>query len=76
MKPEFKKIYHDMIPHSSFLSEASILSCMYQSYQLGTEDIIDWLSKMDYLNKDVNSIKSEWFKSHDLQNPKNPQNEK
>jgi hypothetical protein len=55
MDKRFKEIYDNTIPHSSFLSERAILSCLYQSYQLGINDVFNWLSKNDYLTdkKDV-----------------------
>jgi hypothetical protein len=55
MDKRFKEIYDNTIPHSSFLSERAILSCLYQSYQLGINDVFNWLSKSDYLTdkKDV-----------------------
>lgn len=61
MDPRFKEIFDNTIPHSSFLDERSILGCMYQSYQLGYEDVFEWLSKSDFLTDDVKIIKREWY---------------
>ena len=38
MKDKLEEIYHQTIPHHSFLDKRSIDSCMYQSYMLGKED--------------------------------------
>mgnify|MGYP003674721145 CR=1 FL=1 len=37
MKDKLEEIYHQTIPHHSFLDKRSIDSCMYQSYMLGKE---------------------------------------
>ena len=63
----FRKIYDDSIPHSSFLSEESILLCMHETYKLGIEDLFEWLKDNDYLSDDLKPIKSEWFK-HTIEN--------
>ena len=54
------EIYENTIPHSSFLSERAIISCMKQSYKMGTQDVLEWLSKMDYLSDNINYIIKEW----------------
>ena len=35
MKEKLEKIFENTIPHHSFLDKKSIISCMYQSHQLG-----------------------------------------
>lgn len=61
MDLRFKEIYDNTIPHSSFLDERSILSCMHQSYQMACEDLFDWLSQSDYLIDNINLLKKEWL---------------
>ena len=39
---------------------------MKDSYNLGIKDILDWLSKKDYLSDNINHIIEEW----NNQNPK------
>lgn len=58
----FRKIYDDSIPHSSFLSEESILLCMHETYQLGVEDIFEWLNSNNCLSDELKILKNEWFK--------------
>lgn len=54
------EIYENTIPHGSFLSERAIMSCMKQSYNMGTQDVIEWLSKMDHLSDNIKYIIEEW----------------
>lgn len=35
MKEKLEEIFENTIPHSAFLDKKSIISCMYQSHQLG-----------------------------------------
>jgi len=35
MNDKLEEIFEDTIPHSTFLDKKSIISCMYQSHQLG-----------------------------------------
>lgn len=56
----FTEIFENTIPHSTFLSESAIKSCMYQSYQLGTEDVIKWLLENKHLSDNIQYIVDEW----------------
>lgn len=38
MDDKLEDIYQNTIPHHYFLDKRSIISCMYQSYQLGQEE--------------------------------------
>lgn len=62
MDKRLQEIYDSTIPHSSFLSQSSIVECMHQSYQLGVEDIFEWLQKKGYSNDDLKELRSEWWK--------------
>ena len=57
-------IFEDTIPHSSFLSESAIKSCMYQSYRLGVEDVLSWLKKNDHLSDNLNYLIEEFENQH------------
>jgi hypothetical protein len=35
MNDKLEEIFENTIPHGTFLDKKSIISCMYQSYQLG-----------------------------------------
>jgi hypothetical protein len=58
---KLEEIFENTIPHSVFLDKKSIISCMYQSYMLGTEDVLEWLSNMEYLSDNIKYIKEEWY---------------
>ena len=60
MKPELKKIYDENIVHNEFLDKKSVKTCMEESYDLGANDVISWLSKMDYLSDNIEYLIEEW----------------
>lgn len=60
MKPELKEIIEKNIIHNSFLDKQSVENCVEESYNLGVNDVLDWLSKMDYLSDNVKYIIEEW----------------
>jgi len=53
MNDKLKEIYDREIPHSSFLCEDSVMKCMTLSRELGVNDVLLWLSKMDYLSDNI-----------------------
>ena len=54
------EIFENTIPHSSFLSESAIKSCMHQSYKLGVDDVLEWLKKNDHLSNNINYLIEEF----------------
>ena len=66
MKDKLEEIYHQTIPHHSFLDKRSIDSCMYQSYMLGKEENEEKYNKLkkSFLNllKELNNtqMEEEW----------------
>ncbi len=52
MKQKLETIYESNIVHNSFLDKESIIKSMVDSYDLGKQDLIDWLSEKDYLTDD------------------------
>jgi hypothetical protein len=52
MRKELEKIYDKNIVHNSFLDKESIIQAMVDSYNLGKLELLDWLSKKDYLSDD------------------------
>jgi len=46
---EFEKIYEENIKHNSFLDKDSVMKSMMESYHLGKLQLMEWLSKNDYL---------------------------
>ena len=57
---EFEKIYEENIPHNSFLDKESVIKCMMDSYHLGKMDLMEWLSKKDYLSDNKEQLLKEY----------------
>ena len=66
MDTRLDEIYDNTIHHSSFLSEKSIKSCMYQSYRLGMTDVLEWLKKNDHLTDNINYLIQEFENQKNL----------
>lgn len=64
MKLELEKIIEKNIVHNSFLDKQSVEKCVEESYNLGVNDVLSWLSKMDYLSDNVKYIIEEWNNQH------------
>jgi hypothetical protein len=60
MDIRFNEIFDNTIPHSSFLSESSIKSCMHQSYRLGVDDVLDWLKQNEHLSDNISYLIEEF----------------
>jgi hypothetical protein len=60
MNNKLEKIYEENIFHSSFLDRNSVEKCMEDSYNLGVNDVLTWLSKMDYLSDNIDYIIEEY----------------
>jgi hypothetical protein len=66
MKPELEKIIENNIINNVFLDKESIQKCVEDSYNLGVNDVLDWLSKMDYLSDNLKYIIEEWNNQNKL----------
>ena len=66
MKPELEKIIENNIVNNVFLDKKSIQKCVEESYNLGVNDVLDWLSKMDYLSDNLKYIIEEWNNQNKL----------
>ena len=66
MKPELEKIIENNIVNNVFLDKESIQKCVEESYNLGVNDVLDWLSKMDYLSDNLKYIIEEWNNQNKL----------
>lgn len=64
MKSELEKIIENNITHNMFYDRKSVEKCVEESYNLGVNDVLDWLSKMDYLSDNVKYIIEEWKNQH------------
>lgn len=64
MKPDFLEILDKHNPHSAFMDKKNICEAMRECYLLGknqgNHEVLDWLSKMDYLSDNIQYIKEEW----------------
>jgi len=66
MKLSLEKILNTYIVHTGFFDRNSVEKCMEQSYDLGTKEFIEWLSKQDYLSDNINYIIEEWKNQNKL----------
>ena len=66
MKPELEKIIENNIVNNVFLDKESIQKCVEESYNLGVNDVISWLSNMDYLSANIKYIIEEWYNQNKL----------
>jgi hypothetical protein len=60
MKQKLETIYETNIVHNSFLDKDSIIQSMVESYNLGKQELIDWLSEKDYLSDDKQTLLKEY----------------
>lgn len=60
MKQKIETIYETNIVHNSFLDKDSIIQSMEESYNLGKQELINWLSEKDYLSDDKQTLLKEY----------------
>ena len=60
MKEKLETIYETNIVHNSFLDKDSIIQAMVESYNLGKQELINWLSEKDYLSDDKKTLLKEY----------------
>ena len=60
MKQKLETIYETNIVHNSFLNKESIIQSMVDSYNLGKQELINWLSEKDYLSDDKQTLLKEY----------------
>jgi lipoate-protein ligase A len=60
MDKKLKQIYDKNINTSFVLDKEGVFKSMEESHKLGTEEVLDWLSKMDYLSDNITYIIDEW----------------
>ena len=66
MKPSLEKILNTYVVHTGFFDRNSVEKFMEQSYDLGTKEFIEWLSKQDHLSDNINYIIEEWKNQNKL----------
>ena len=61
MKSELEKIIEKNIVNNIFLDKESVVDAITDSYTLGVNDVLNWLSKMDYISDNIEYIIEEWY---------------
>ena len=60
MDKKLKQIYDKNMNTSFVLDKEGVFKSMEESYKLGTTEVLDWVSKMDYLSDNIDYIIEEW----------------
>jgi hypothetical protein len=60
MEQKLKEIYEKNISNTFVLDKDGVIKSMEESYELGSKEILEWLSKMEYLSDNINYIINEW----------------
>jgi hypothetical protein len=60
MKKKLQEIYEKNINNNFVLDKDGVVKSMEESYELGSKEVLDWLSKMDFLSDNIPYIIEEW----------------
>jgi hypothetical protein len=60
MEKKLQEIYEKNISNNFMLDKDGVIKSIEESYELGSKEVLDWLSKMDYLSDNINYIIDEW----------------
>jgi hypothetical protein len=60
MEQKLKEIFERNVNPSFLLDKDGVIKSMEESYELGSKEVLDWLSKMDYLSDNITYIIEEW----------------
>jgi hypothetical protein len=60
MEKKLQEIYEKNISNNFMLDKDGVIKSMEESYELGSKEVLEWLSKMDYLSDNINYIIDEW----------------
>jgi hypothetical protein len=60
MEKKLQEIYEKNINNNFVLDKDGVIKSMEESYELGSKEVLDWLSEMDYLSDNINYIIEEW----------------
>jgi hypothetical protein len=60
MIEKLEKIYEKNVNTSFVLDKEGVFKSMELSYELGSKEVLEWLSKMDYLSDNIDYIIEEW----------------
>jgi hypothetical protein len=57
---DINRIIKERNVHSTFLNEEGLVIALKESYNLGVEDVLSWLSEMEHLCPNVHYLIEEW----------------
>ena len=60
MEKKLQEINEKNINNNFVLDKDGVIKSMEESYELGSKEVLDWLSKMEYLSDNINYIINEW----------------
>jgi hypothetical protein len=60
MEKKLQEIYEKNINNNFVLDKGGVIKSMEESYELGSKEVLDWLSKMDFLSDNIPYIIEEW----------------
>jgi hypothetical protein len=60
MRKKLEIIYEKNVNSMFVLDKEGVFKSMEQAYELGSQEVLDWLSKMDYLSDNIDYIIEEW----------------
>ena len=60
MEKKLQEIYEKNISNNFMLDKDGVIKSMEESYELGSKEVLNWLSKMEYLSDNINYIIEEW----------------
>jgi hypothetical protein len=60
MEKKLQEIYEKNINNSFVLDKDGVIKSMEESYELGSKEVLDWLSKMEFLSDNIPYIIEEW----------------
>ena len=60
MEKKLQDIYDKNINNNFMLDKDGVIKSIEESYELGSKDVLKWLSKMDYLSDNITYIIEEW----------------
>jgi hypothetical protein len=60
MEEKLKGIYEKNINNSFVLDKDGVIKSMEESYELGSKEVLHWLSKMEFLSDNIPYIIEEW----------------
>ena len=60
MEKKLQEIYEKNINNNFVLDKDGVIKSMEESYELGSKEVLNWLSKMEYLSDNINYIIEEW----------------